>query len=144
MRKVKAAELHDVVQIAGIGQLPRTLPPSTKTITNLEMYRLDCGGLLIRWGTNKNNLSEYIVNAATVKGTYLTPEVAHASVTASTEAEVPAYVAPVVEPKPTAMAKGQVKLTPNGPKHVGAEPFKSEKTDAEKAGQTFKPKAPSA
>ena len=48
-RKVIYAKLHAGVFIPGVGNLADTLPPASKTLTDLTMSKQEDGNLLISW-----------------------------------------------------------------------------------------------
>lgn len=74
MRRAKYVQMHDVLHVPGAGSLPNTLPPSNKTLANLELYLLDGGQVLMQWGPDKDKPNEFVIAAGNIKGTLLAAE----------------------------------------------------------------------
>lgn len=65
-KPVLQAQLYEGFFIQGVGELPKTLPPQNKTLSNFAMTMQDNGALLVEWDEGAYRKS-FTLGAASVK-----------------------------------------------------------------------------
>jgi hypothetical protein len=83
-KPVVQAQLYEGFFIHGVGELPKTLPPQNKTLSNFAMTLQDNGALFVEWDEGAYRKS-FTLGAASVKvATHpATPKVKEAEAIAS-------------------------------------------------------------